>query len=87
MAQQFNEEDQEWIREAVAAAVAARATLQPADLADDRRTPNWRDSEAGYVYPDLDISEGEGDAVTVSNDLIFRDVHLFIDKLKDAVVY
>jgi len=87
MAQQFNDEDQQWIREAVAAGIAAHANLQAADPADDRRTPNWRDSEAGYFYPDLDISEGEGDAVTVNNDLVFRDVHLFIDKLKDAVAY
>lgn len=49
--------------------------------------PPWRDSEVGFFHPDLDASYGDGDVVTVSSECVFRDIHLFIDRLKDAVAY
>ncbi|QIX00238.1 hypothetical protein AMS68_005755 [Peltaster fructicola] len=48
----------------------------------DRRAPSWRDDEVGYFWPDHPDSE---DTFTNNNgQVIMRDVHLFIDRVKDA---
>lgn len=51
------------------------------------RPPNWRDSEVGFFHPDMDGQDG--DVTTSGSDSVvtFRDVHLFVDRLKDAVAY
>ena len=41
--------------------------------------------EIGYFNPELDIHYGEGDIITVSKDLYTRDMHLFVNWIKDAV--
>jgi len=49
------------------------------DAPGQTRPPSWRDSEVGFFQPDLDASNGDGDAITVGTDMVFRDVNLFID--------
>jgi len=82
----FSERQRQTIGEIVAAAMQqmnANQNLQQ----QQSRPPSWRDSEVGFFQPDLDPSSGDGDAVTVGTDTVYRDVNLFIDRLKDAVAY
>lgn len=50
----------------------------------DTRTPAWRDSEVGFFHPDCDDAQS-GQVITVGHDTVHRDVHTFIDRLRDAV--
>jgi hypothetical protein len=54
---------------------------------EDTKPPGWRDSEVGFFYPDLEPTAGDRDTVTVGSDTVIRDVHTFIDRLKDAAAY
>lgn len=50
----------------------------------DTRTPAWRDTEVGFFHPDCDDPQ-VGQVITVGHDTVHRDVHTFIDRLRDAV--
>lgn len=47
----------------------------------------FRDSEIGFFQPDLPSSYGPDDPITVGSDVFFRDVHLFVDRIRDVVMY
>jgi hypothetical protein len=42
-----------------------------------------RAADIGYFDPDLALSEGEGDCVSVGNNIYWRNVYLFTDAVKD----
>ena len=78
-ARQFSDAEQSEITRIVATIMQAR----DGDFGGPRQ-PNWRDNEVGYFHPDCDNAQ-RGDSITVGTDVVFRDVNLFIDRLKDAV--
>ena len=91
----FSEQQMAALRQVVAEVMAGAAQNREQERAGPATNPNagterplgWRDSEVGFFHPDLDISYGDSDAVTVGTDMVFRDVHLFIDRLRDAAAY
>lgn len=72
------------VAEAMAHAQPAAPDMERTDRADTR-TPVWRDSEVGFFHPDCDDTQ-QGQVITVGHDTVHRDVHTFIDRLKDAVM-
>lgn len=80
----------EAIRQILTDGLAAAAAQQPRQALPpeaDQRPPDRRDSEVGFFHPDLGATYGNGEAVTIGSDTVFRDVHLFIDRLSDAVAF
>jgi hypothetical protein len=47
---------------------------------------NSHASDVGFFDPQLDPSYGPGDVAQVGRDLYSRDVYLFVEKVKDAVI-
>ena len=46
-------------------------------------TPNWNAKDIGFFDPHLDKSYGDGDIVTQGSDVYYRNVMLFIERVKD----
>lgn len=48
----------------------------------------WKAEELGFFYPDLADQDctGSGDVVTTGRDTYYRDVFVFIDRIKDFVI-
>ena len=67
---------------APAIAPIATSTIKPS-FTTVKSMP-FRADEVDYFNPNLDETQGEGDIVTISKDLWFRDVFLFTDRLKDV---
>ncbi len=45
--------------------------------------PNWNAKDIGFFDPHLDKSYGEGDIVTQGSDVYYRNVMLFVERVKD----
>ncbi len=50
----------------------------------NRVRPSWRSDEVGYFNPHLDAAMGTGDIVQSGKDTYYRNVYLFIDRIRDA---
>ena len=51
-------------------------------------TPNtsWHSSDIGYFDPLLDKAYGDGELLTVGRDTYYRNVHLFVERIKDLAM-
>jgi hypothetical protein len=45
----------------------------------------WRPEDIGYFDPGLPESYGQGEIITVGNSIYYRNVYLFVDKIKDTI--
>ena len=55
------------------------------DNTDYERTIQFRPEELGFFDPQLPISYGGGDIVVLGRDTYYRNVHVFISRIKDLV--
>lgn len=83
----FNDAQQEQICAIVAAAIASVGQGPPGQPAPSGQAgggnrSGFRAHDIGVFEPLLDQAYGVGDVVTFAKEVVFRDVHLFCERLK-----
>ena len=64
----------------------ANTSTQPDPQEPSTPTGTWHSSDIGYFDPLLDKAYGEGELLTVGKDTYYRNVHLFVERIKDIAM-
>ena len=83
----------EIVRGVMEAADARKAAVKKAAAEEEKKTSTssavthenqkWRADEIGFFDPQLDLSFGEGDIVTVGKDIYYRSANVFCERVED----